>query len=135
MDELITYLINFALAHSIGVTVSSTLPIDFPSSASSRQRKILFNTNWQNKSELPFILAHEIGHLLDNDEGINYYSSPTVHSQTEYKANCKAVDLLLHYCRLNDINVNNPVSFCEQFGIPAELEYIVALKMKGIQHV
>lgn len=129
MDELITYLINFALARGIGVTVSSQLPVDFPSSASSKQRKILFNTNWQNKSELPFILAHEIGHLLDDDEGINYYSSATVHNQTEYRANCTAIDLLLHYCCINNINVDNPIKFCEQFGIPNEFEYIAALKI------
>lgn len=130
-NDLIRWLINWAFDHDIGVTITSDLPADFPSSASSRQRKILFNTNWQNKNELPFILAHEIGHLLDHDEGINYYSSATIHNKTEYQANCTAIDLLLQYCQRNDMDVDNPISFCECFGVPIELEYVVVLKISS----
>lgn len=88
--------------------------------------------NWRNKWEVPFSFAHELGHLINHDEGVNYYHSPTVHTKTEYRANCTAIDILLSYCYDNDIEINNPIVFCEQFGIPFNLEYIVNLKLKKI---
>lgn len=88
--------------------------------------------NWRNKWEVPFSFAHELGHLINHDEGVNYYHSVTVHTKTEYRANCTAIDILLSYCYDNDIEIDNPIVFCEQFGIPFNLEYIVSLKLKNI---
>ena len=64
--------------------------------------------------------------------GVRYYSSNTVRTKTEAAANETAMDLLLDYCNAYDIPVSNSVAFCEQFGIPTELDYIAYLKIKRI---
>lgn len=130
MNDVMTYLINLGFDRGISTTLTDQLPSRFPSSSSLRKQKVLINMNWKNKTEIPFILAHELAHLINKDSGINYYKSVTIHNKTEFEANKTAIDLLVNYCRSNDINFDNPIQFCEQFGIPTDLEYIVALKLK-----
>lgn len=132
MDNLISYLVNYGFDRGISTTLTEKLPPHFPSSASSKYQKVLINMNWYNQWEVPFSLAHELGHLINHDQGINYYHSETVHTKTEYQANCTAIDILLKYCHENDIAITNPVTFCEKFGVPANLEYTVGLKLKNI---
>lgn len=55
-----------------------------------------------------------------------------MHTKTEYRANCTAIDILLSYCYDNDIEIDNPITFCEQFGVPINFEYIVSLKLKEL---
>lgn len=43
---------------------------------SSQKTKPWINTSWRNKPEYGFVVAHEMGHLIGGDEGINRYSSP-----------------------------------------------------------
>lgn len=127
-----SYLINYGFDRGISSTLTDQLPPYFPSSASSKKQKVLINLNWYNKWEVPFSFAHELGHLLNHDQGINYYHSETVHTKTEYHANCTAIDILLAYCDDNGIEIDNPMTFCEHFGVPASLEYVVNLKLKEI---
>ena len=93
--------------------------------ASFQRRKVLINMNWQPKTEIPFIMAHEIAHVLNGDDGTRYYESATIHSKVEYQANLTAVEILLNYCHNLDIEASNPVHLCENFGIPTALEYVV----------
>lgn len=127
MNDVMTYLINLGFDHGISTTLTDKLPSDFPSSSSLKKQKVIINMNWKNCHEIPFILAHELGHLLNGDNGINYYESGTIHNKTEFQANKTAIVLLVNYCNQNDINFDNPVQFCEQFGIPSELEYVVSM--------
>lgn len=129
MNNLLSFLINYGFDHGISTTLTHKLSPDFPSSSSKAKQKVLINMNWSNKSEIPFILAHELGHLLNGDSGVNYYRSPTVHNKTEFGANSTAINLLIDFCHRYDLYFNNPIQFCEQFGVPAELEYIVANKL------
>lgn len=131
MSDLITYLINYTFDHGIGVVLTHQLPAQFPSSASAGERKILVNLNWQKQTEIPFIIAHEIGHLVNGDSGVNYYSSATIRNKSEAAANSFAIGLLMEYCQAQGLTVNNPVTFCERFGVPASLDYLVCLKMNG----
>lgn len=130
MNDVMTYLINLGFDYGISTTLTDQLPDNFPSSSSLRKQKVLINMNWKNNTEIPFILAHELAHLINKDSGINYYKSVTIHNKTEFEANKTAIDLFINYCHANDIEFNNPIRFCEQFGIPTELEYIVANKLR-----
>lgn len=130
MNNVMSYLINYGFDRGISTTLTHKLPSDFPSSSSSKKQKVLINMNWDNQPEIPFILAHELGHLLNGDKGVNYYNSATIHNKTEFAANKTAIRLLLNYCEDYDIEIDNPIHFCERFGIPTDLEYIVALKLK-----
>lgn len=132
MNDLITHLINYAFDHGIGVVMTHRLPAHFPSSASAGERKILVNLNWREPTEIPFIIAHEIGHLVNGDNGVRYYSSATIRSKSEAAANSFAIGLLMECCQAQGLVVDNPVTFCERFGVPASLDYLVYLKMMHI---
>lgn len=132
MNDLLSYLVKYGQDHGITTKFTDKLPPIFPSSASSKYRKVLINMNWHNRWEIPFSFAHELGHIINGDDGINYYHSFTVHSKTEFEANKTAIDIILAYCRDNDIPTENSNMLCEQFGIPFKLEYIVTLKLRNI---
>lgn len=111
MNELLTYLINYAFDRGISTKLTDELPALVPHSASAKRKSILINLNYGNRKELPFAVAHEIGHVMDGDSGIRYYKSPTIHNKAEYRASTYAVNLLINYCQLQDINCSNPVRF------------------------
>lgn len=132
MNDLVNYLLNFAFDQGIGSILTKEPAPDFPSCAISENRMIIINLNWHHPYELPFIIAHEIAHVLEGDPGTCYYSSSTTRIKAEGRANERAIELILNYCHAYDIPVSNSVAFCEQFGIPTELDYIAYLKIKRI---
>lgn len=125
-DELMQFLIDFAWFHNIGLEIGS-FGHSFRSYAIPASRLVIVNTNWQNKNEVPFSFAHELGHIMNGDTGIRYYDSGTINSKSEYHANEFGIKLLLRFCDEHDISFNNPIEFCEYFGIPMKLEYIVTM--------
>lgn len=126
MNKLLEWLMNYALDHHIGVITTRMLASDTPSQSDGNNRVVIINMSWQKHDELPFVFAHEIGHVLNGDTGIHKFCASTVKTKTEYQANATAIRVLLKYCQSNDIDVSNPVEFCERFGIPTEYEYIVS---------
>ena len=122
MDEVIEYLLNFALKHGFSFVLTDKLKSSTPSCADPSHNKIIINTNWQNKNELPFQIAHEIGHMINNDKGILYYTSFASHSKIEHSANVKAIELLFNYSVSVDEVASNYNDFMEYYGIPATLE-------------
>lgn len=131
MDNIIDYLLDYASSHSIGYKLTHDLPSSIPSCAFPETHEVLINMEWHNHEELPFQIAHELGHVINGDTGIRYYESFPTRSTSEYKANVVGIQLLLRYCKDNQIVVNNPIDFCERFGVPAHLETTVAYQ---IQH-
>ena len=103
---------------------------EWPSFSIADKNIIFINTNWHNQKELLFQTAHEIGHALNHDHGVQYYSSPSNKSKIEAGANSTAIDLLIDYYQ-NETNSKpiNSVQFMELFGIPYNLEYQVAKKL------
>lgn len=128
MNDCIEYLVNLAFTRGISAVLTKELSPDTPSCANAKRRIVVINMNWNRQEEIPFTIAH----ILNEDNGVRYYSSNTVRTKTEAAANQTALDLLLDYCNAYDIPVPNSVVFCEQFGIPTELEYIAFLKIKRI---
>lgn len=125
-DDLIQYLLDYAWEHQMGFELGQYDP-GFPSRALPEHRLLIINLNWKKQNEVPFSIAHEIGHIMNHDDGVRYYESETIKDKSEYQANVFAIKLLLKFCKLHDINFTNPVKFCEKFGIPSEFEYIVAM--------
>ena len=117
MDNLIAWLLNFAWDHGIGYVLTRELSPATPSCVSPVENTIIINMNWRNQKELPFQIAHEIAHCLNHDVGICYYTT-SMKIKTERAANLKAIQILQHYCVLNDIDYCNYVSFAERFGVP-----------------
>lgn len=120
MDDLITWLLNFAWNRGIGYTLTRELSPTTPSCALPQSNQIIINLNWHKEKELPFQIAHEIGHCLNHDVGACYYTSSSK-SKVEHQANLAALRILLYYCDLNDIDYCNYVSFSNRFGIPTKV--------------
>lgn len=131
MSDLMEWLMDYAFDHDIGFVLTHRLAADTPSTSDGDNRLVVINTNWKHLHEVPFCFAHEIGHILNGDKGSHAYSANSLNVKEEYKANLTGIDLMINYAKTNGIDLNNPVQFCEQFGIPADLEYIVALKLNS----
>lgn len=129
MQAILHYLKKIAFDNDIAYATSSELSPYSPSIAVSDSRVIVVNENWHNHQELPFIVAHELSHLLNNDSGVLYYSTTTSRSKIEQSANSRAVDLLLEYAHETDTYTGNYVQFMEQFGIPSKFEELVQSKI------
>lgn len=132
MNDLMEWLANFAFDHNIGYILTHMLDSETPSTSYGEQSLVIVNMEWKNHDEIPFSFAHEIGHVLNGDKGINEYSADSISTKEEYRANLTAIQLLITYCHKNDIEINNPMTFCERFGVPTNLEYVVNLKLKEI---
>lgn len=128
-NNLVQWLMNWAFDHGISVTMTSEIKKDLPHCASAAKKAVVINMNYGNSDEIPFALAHEIGHVVDDDPGVRYYNSATLHDKAEYRANCFGIQLIQQYCDHEDIHVINAVKFCEVFGVPSRLDYIVALEL------
>ncbi|APU45155.1 ImmA/IrrE family metallo-endopeptidase [Limosilactobacillus fermentum] len=131
MEDLMEWLINYAFDHHIGVQLTSFLQPMTPSTSFSDYRLVVINTRWHKPNEIPFSLAHEIGHVMNGDRGVHAYTA-VADTKEEYAANITGIGLLLKYCQEHDIHFTNPIEFCERFGIPMELEYVAILKLNGI---
>lgn len=134
-NDLVQWLMNWAFDHGISVTMISEIKKDLPHCASAAKKAVLINLNYGKQREIPFALAHEIGHVVDDDSGIRYYQSATLHDKAEYRANCFGIRLLKKYCQVNDIHIDNPVHFCERFEVPNQLDYVVAVELSKSEDV
>ena len=125
MEDLMEWLINYAFDHHIGVQLTSYLQPHTPSTSYGDYRLVVVNTRWYKHNEVPFSLAHEIGHVINGDRGVHAYTA-TAETKEEHAANVTGIKLLLAYCQEHDIYFDNPVVFCQQFGAPLELDYLVS---------
>lgn len=123
-DELLLYLMNYCYDHNIGYEFKNKLPYYTPSiSYQIPGNFIMINADWDNEYEIPFMFAHEIGHILTNDPYL-FHATKIGKIQGEYSANCFAIDLLLQYCEEHNFHFSNYYSFAKSFGIPQKLFYL-----------
>lgn len=123
-DDIIAYELNFAFANGIGYIMDKNLPSDAPSVGyAGKFPMIHINTNWHDKNELPFIIAHEIGHVL-LENGTYYHLAFRGKQRGEATANIFAIQLLLRYCQDNDLYFDTYYNFAECFKIPRSQYYL-----------
>lgn len=123
MDTMVTKLMQYAYDHAITCVLTSKLDSHTPSSSRPDNHIVLINMNWHNANEIPFQFAHELGHVVNADEGILYYSSFSNKSKYERAANMTGLDILIPiYLSITGYTANNVTPFMEQFGIPNYLE-------------
>ena len=70
VSDLIKWLYSYAFDHKIGVLQITTAK-EYSSLADKNKRTIVINNNWKNKKELPFIIGHEIGHIMEGNPGFS----------------------------------------------------------------
>lgn len=125
MNNVIAYLLNYAFQHEFDYIIMNDAPSIWPSVACPQRNLMFINLNWENKTEIPFQLAHEIGHMLEGNTCYMYNDFYRVKIQSENQADLHAIDLLRQYCLDNDISFESSIIFAQQFGIPSHLYEIV----------
>ena len=104
-EELIEYLLNYAFKQSLSYILVKGEPYD-PALSFKNAHKMVINTNWYNPNELPFIIGHEIGHLMLGDSGIAYWPSFSGQNSEEEEADLFSLKIIydaeLWHPRKND---------------------------------
>lgn len=134
MERIITNLMNEAMENGVEC-IAYQLPPDFPSFFTIRngQKTLIINLNWSNKKELPFMVAHELSHAFTCDkDDIEMYKKSIQRNKYEYKANMKAVKMLIPFYideldEPEQININN---FMKIFKIPNDLYDVCCDELK-----
>ena len=126
-SSIISYLLDIADRHDIKCFWPTALSPNTPPTALPSNNCIVMNDNWHDKKAIPFQLAHEMAHILKNDNSnwIRYYQGTyRGENKLEYETNRIAIKLLLSYFDTDTI-CYNPIRFMQAFAIPSHLESIV----------
>ena len=124
-NNVIKWLMNKALDHGVGVVFTYVAKKDDPSESFPEYNVAVINANYMNIDEIPFIIGHEIGHLMLNHSKKKFYASPANRIRMERAANEFSLDLLTEYCDLHEIYFYNALTFAEAFGIPKSCYYLL----------
>lgn len=125
-DRLMKYLMNYAMFDChIGIEFTDKLPPFAPSASyNTVGRLIIMNALWPYPTEIPFQLAHEIAHVLHEDQHYYNLNDGTANSG-EASANIFAIKLLQRYCKENDYRFDTYYKFAQAFGIPKHVYYLL----------
>lgn len=121
-NYLFNMLINYALDHGIGLKMepsSKTLQcVSIPPA-----NTIYVNTNYMNSNQLPFQLAHEIGHLVTEKDTTLYKKDNKVFRlKAERNANVKGLKIIIPmFLSLTEYSVNSIYPLMDQLQIPNKL--------------
>lgn len=97
INKIMNGLMNQAFNDGFNVIKEDKFTPYTPAAVNPSNKIIVLNSNWHKPNQLPFQLAHEMGHLLNNDgESSCLYFSPSKHG-IEGNANRTAIKLLLPY--------------------------------------
>lgn len=124
-DRLLKFLMNKAMFdYHIGVEFTNQLPPFAPPICYNDPGKcIIMNSRWPYPTEIPFQLAHEIAHVLHENQ--HYYNlNEKTASRGETNANIFAIKLLQKYCKENDFHFDSYYKFADAFCIPHRLYYL-----------
>lgn len=125
INDIMASLMNTAMDRGYGVIVENKFSKQTPSAVNPQTKIIVVNGNWHDQDQLPFQLAHEIGHLINKDDSNCLYFSPSKHG-IEGRANRQAIKLLLpYYTDERPLEDFNSVDFMKAFKIPQYLENVV----------
>lgn len=119
MNDLMSYLLNYASENDIGYILEQ-LPSEFESRALLDNRLIIINTNWYDTNELPFIVGHEIGHIMNGDNFEKCQPESAAYP-LELTADKYSLRLIFNYAAGLDSMAHEPQTFMEQFGIPERM--------------
>ena len=116
MEDLVKYLLKYAFDHGISCALIRREQ-SYQSVALPDKKLIVINQNSKNKFELPFIIGHEIGHIMNGNVNGAFYCGKPVNSE-ERLADLYSLNLIYGYASNQFDNFEEPVQFIEQYGIP-----------------
>lgn len=121
MNDFLNQVLNYAWDNKIGIQCSDLFCPNTPCGSNPSNRMIVINTNFHDQQQLPYQAAHEVAHILNQDDGCLYMFTYSKTSM-EGRANKRAIDILVPIF-FEDImpeqaNVND---FLETFHIPSKM--------------
>ena len=116
MEDLIKYLLKYAFDHGISCALIRREQ-SYQSVALPDRKLIVINQNSKNKFELPFIIGHEIGHIMNGNVNGAFYCGEPVNSE-ERLADLYSLNLIYGYASSQFDTFEEPVQFIQQYGIP-----------------
>ena len=120
MEDLVKYLLKYAFDHGISCALIQREQ-SYQSVALPDKKLIVINQNSKNKFELPFIIGHEIGHIMNGNVNGAFYCGKPVNSE-ERKADLYSLNLIYKYASSQFETFDEPGIFMEQFGIPYRMK-------------
>lgn len=141
MNDLLNYICGLIWKHHLGVELCHLKDKHFRSRYLPSEKLIIINTNWWNRSEIPFMAAHELGHYINGDKGVMYYDHNYSYQEhdainrnddvfKESQADLYSLNLIWDYAASQGYTCEEPYEFMQQFGIPERMTNIVAKKFK-----
>lgn len=133
INEITSSLMNYAFDHGFNVIFENKLSSHTPSLVDTDHHTIIVNSNWHKQNQIPFHLAHELGHILSGQQSTKIlYFTPYKYGM-ELEANKYAISLLLPMYledkNKEDINVHR---FMDTFSIPYHLEDVVIQEINSV---
>ncbi|WP_297952811.1 hypothetical protein [uncultured Lactobacillus sp.] len=123
-NQLITYLFNYAYEHDIGYVFFESDPNN-PSLSFKNEREICINMNWHHHSpEVPFTVAHEIGHIMDGRPNLKQYNCCLDYGgldDEERDADIYGLHLIYQYSCGQEDNFYDPIAFVQSYAIPERM--------------
>lgn len=124
-NNVIMWLMNYAMDHQKGITFIYTVDKEETSESFPEFSTAVINANYKNIDEIPFIVGHEIGHLMLGHTKEKFYASPANKIRMERDANKYSIGLLDRYCELNNIYFENRLNFARSFGVPSACYHLL----------
>ncbi len=126
MNNYLQRILSFAFTHGIGITLCRDFSPFTPSGANPERKQIVINMRWHRPQQLPYITAHEIAHILNEDSGLLYFSG-TAKTAIEGQANRGAIDILIPiYFQDIEKEFADMYAFMNEFEIPGFMEDYVS---------
>ena len=116
MEDLVKYLLKYAFDHGISCALIRREQT-YQSVALPDKKLIVINQNCKNKFELPFIIGHEIGHIINGDVNGAFYCGKPINSE-ERLADLYSLNLIYGYASNQFDTFEEPIQFIQQYGIP-----------------
>lgn len=121
-NDLANYLLDYAAKNKIKHYIIPGEPRDI-SFSYKKNRTIIINSNWYSPKEIPFIIGHEIGHVMLHDgPGINFCDYFNGENSEEKAADNYSLSLIYHYASNADSSFKEPGDFMNAYGIPYRIE-------------
>ena len=119
MEDLLKYLLKYAFDHGISCALIRREQ-SYQSVALPDKKLIVINQNSKNKFELPFIIGHEIGHIMNGDVNGAFYCGKPVNSE-ERLADLYSLNLIYGYASNQFDTFEEPIQFIYEYGIPIRM--------------
>lgn len=116
MTDLEKYVQLYADSHHIYVFKQTR----FPTCSDPQNNTVFINLDEVAEKNMSFSIAHEIGHLINRDNGTVYRTSDKNRDAMEEDANIFAIKLVLsYYTQINKVFLNTE-EFIATAGIPTK---------------